>query len=166
VLRMNKPHQIVARVYLPFHLVPPVMGTLRGSLDKHRQSHGPAPAPAAGNPAPGNPAPAPAPAPAHPAPTPPAATNAGPVVNVDEVYQDLKMSEEVMCGVYANALLVVYNNSDFCLDFIVNLYPRAVVTARVFMSAAHVASLLTSLTQTWQHVQAKQQQQQQPPRPA
>jgi hypothetical protein len=191
VQRMNKPHQIVARVFLPFHLVPPVIGTLRGSLDKHRQSHGPTPVP--GHPVPGHPAPG-HPASGHPAsghPTPgqpapaaaaqsapqPAAVpaagspgsqtpHAGPVVNVDEVYQDLKMSEEVMHGVYANALLVVFNAADFCLDFIVNLYPRAVVTARVFMSAAQVAFLLTSLNQAWQNLQAKQQQQQQhPPRP-
>jgi hypothetical protein len=186
VQRMNKPHQIVARVFLPFHLVPPVIGTLRGSLDKHRQSHGPTPAP--GHPAPGHPAPG-HPAPGHPAPvstaqpaaqlapqpaaapaagSPPGSQSppAGPVVNVDEVYHDLKMSEDVMGGVYANALLVVFNAADFCLDFIVNLYPRAVVTARVFMSAAQVAFLLTSLNQAWQNLQAKQQQQQQhPPRP-
>src|SRR5437660_4744927 len=44
VLRMNKPHQIVARVFLPFPLVPQVIGTLKASLDKHRQAQGLAPA--------------------------------------------------------------------------------------------------------------------------
>ena len=46
------------------------------------------------------------------------------------------MSEDVMCGAYANALLVVHSASDFCLDFIANLYPRPVVTARIFLERA------------------------------
>jgi hypothetical protein len=187
VLRMNKPHQIAARVFLPFHLVPQVIGTMRASLDKHRQAHGSAPmpshpAPSASAPVPANPTPATqlaTPPPGHPVqPAAPAAPGGAagsgapsvppahgvPMVNVDEVYHDLKQSEEVMCGVYANALLIVFNASDFCLDFIVNLYPRAVVTARVFMSAAQVSILLSSLSQAWQNLQAKQQQHQ-PPRP-
>ncbi len=167
VQRMSKPHQIVARVCLPFHLVPQVIGTLKGSLEKHRQTHGPASSPGTANPAPaagsGNPSPAPVTT-ANPGATSPATTHAGPVVNVDEVYQDLKMSEEVMCGVYANALMIVHSATEFCLDFIVNLYPRAVVTARVFMNAAQVPNVLSSLSQTWQNLQAKQQQQP-PPRP-
>ena len=181
VLRMNKPHQIAARVFLPFHLVPQVIGTLRASLDKHRQAHGsaavphpPAPpaAPAATPANPASAAPVATAAPGQPAaPAAPAAAagaaspaHGAPVVNVDEVYHDLKQSEDVMCGVYANALLIVFNASDFCLDFIVNLYPRAVVTARVFMGAAQVSILLGSLGQAWQNLQAKQQQHQ-PPRP-
>jgi Protein of unknown function (DUF3467) len=176
VLRMCKPHQIVARVFLPFHLVPQVIGTLKTSMDKHRQMHGgtppsaptpapvlaPAAAPAAAT-TPGNPVPAPQAA--SPGPAQPPTTHAGPAVSVDELYEDLKMSEDVMGGVYANALLVVTNASEYCLDFIVNLYPRAVVSSRVFMSAAQVPILLTSLNQTWQKLQAKQQPPPQRPMP-
>jgi hypothetical protein len=150
VLRMNQPHQVVARVFLPISLVPRIIDTLKVNLDKYRQTHGPAPAAATANPAAGA----------------PAAANPTTTVNVDEVYQDLKMSEDVMCGAYANALLVVHNASEFCLDFIVNVYPRAVITARIFMSAPQVPILLASITQAWQNLQAKRQQQQQPPPPA
>jgi hypothetical protein len=73
------------------------------------------------------------------------------------------MSEDVMCGAYANALLIVHTAAEFCLDFIAHLYPRAVVTARVFLSAPQVPILLNSLTQAWQTLQTKRKQE--PPRP-
>jgi hypothetical protein len=161
VLRMNQPHQIVARVILPINLVPHVIDTLKANLDIYRQAHGSTPAHATASPAsPANPA-----NPANPAPAATATAKPATTVNVDEVYHDLKMAEDVMRGAYANTLLVVHNATEFCLDFISRLYPRAVVTARVFLSAPQVPILLASITQSWQTFQAKRQQQQPPPRP-
>src|SRR5437588_7150733 len=45
VLRMNQPHQIVARVILPVNLVPRLIEALKANLENYRQTFG-APPPA------------------------------------------------------------------------------------------------------------------------
>jgi hypothetical protein len=131
VLRMNQPHQLVARVFLPFTLVPQLISTLNANLENYRQKFGttqlslPMPAPQA---------------------TPP---------TIEEIYQDLKISEDVMIGVYANSAMIVHTATEFGLEFICNSYPKAVIVARVFLSAPQVPVLLRSLTQSWQKYQNK-----------
>src|SRR5205823_5890048 len=58
VLRMNQPHQIVARVILPMNLVPQLIEALKANLENYRKSFGAAP-PAMPTPAPPPPPPAP-----------------------------------------------------------------------------------------------------------
>lgn len=141
VLRMNQPHQIVARVVLPFNLIPQMIQALHGNLEQYRRTFG-------------------APPPAMPMPPPPAQPP-----SIEEIYQSLKMNEDVMVGSYANSLMVVHTAAEFCLEFIANYYPKAVITARVFLAAPQVPVFLNSITQSWNNLQAKirQQQQQQPP---
>jgi hypothetical protein len=159
LLRMNRPHQIVARVILPINLVPGLIDTLKANLENYRKLHGGAPTPAATPGAPANPATPAAGAPA----TPPA----NPPPSIEDIYHDLKMTDDVMTGAYANMVMIVHNAHDFCLEFISKVYPRPVITARVFLSAPQVPILLNSITQSWQSLQAKRQQQQPPPpRPA
>src|SRR5258708_14439978 len=43
VLRMNKPHQVVARVVLPINLVPQLIEALKGNLENYRKTFGAAP---------------------------------------------------------------------------------------------------------------------------
>jgi Protein of unknown function (DUF3467) len=140
LLRMNQPHQVVARVILPVGLVPQLIDALKTNLENYRKTHGTAPAP---------------PPPAAPV-TPPAPPS------IEEIYQDLKMSDEVMAGAYANTIMIVHNASEFCLEFISKVYPRPVITARVFLSAPQVPVLLNSLGQSWQNLQTKLRQQQPP----
>jgi hypothetical protein len=140
LLRMNQPHQVVARVILPINLVPQLIDALKVNLENYRKTHGTAPTP-----------PPQAPAGTHPAPP-----------SIDEIYQDLKMSDEVMAGSYANTIMIVHNASEFCLEFINKIYPRPVITARVFLSAPQVPVLLNSLAQSWQNLQTKLRQQQPP----
>src|SRR5258708_705162 len=66
LLRMNQPHQVVARVILPISLVPQLIDALKANLENYRKTHGTAPAP---------------PAPAAPV-TPPAPPS------IEEIYQD------------------------------------------------------------------------------
>ena len=47
--------------------------------------------------------------------------------------------------------------------YIANFYPKAVITARVFLSAPQVPILLKTLTHSWQTYQAKLQQPPQAP---
>lgn len=141
LLRMNQPHQVVARVILPINLVPQLIDALKTNLENYRKTHGTAPTP--------------------PPPAAPVTPAAPP--SIEEIYQDLKMSDEVMAGAYANTIMIVHNASEFCLEFISKVYPRPVITARVFLSAPQVPVLLQSLGQSWQNFQTKLRQQQPPP---
>jgi hypothetical protein len=134
MLRMNQPHQVAARVILPLHLMPQLIDALRANLENYRKAFGAAP-------------------PALPMPPPPAKPP-----SIEEIYQDLKMADDVLAGVYANSVMVVHTPAEFCLEFISNFYPKAVITARVFLSAPQVPVLLNTLTQSWQNAQAKMQQ--------
>src|SRR5262249_5571052 len=93
VLRMNQPHQIVARVFLPLALTPKLIDTLKANPEKYRQPFGTLP--------PALPVPPPRPIP----PT------------IEEIYQDLKLSEDVMIGVYANSAMIVHSAAEFGLEF-------------------------------------------------
>jgi hypothetical protein len=144
VLRMNRPHQIVARVVLPINLIPQLIEALKVNLENYRQAFGSAPPPI-------------------PMPPPPATPP-----TMEEIYQDLKIADDALAGVYANSVMVLHTYSEFCLEFISNFYPKAAIAARVFLSAPQVPVLLTTLGQSWQNLQAKILQQQQiqlPPPP-
>lgn len=65
--------------------------------------------------------------------------------NIQAVYDDLKIAEEVMPGSYANAVLIRHTGTEFCFDFITNFYPRSAVSSRVFLAVPHVRPLLASL---------------------
>src|SRR5947209_14449926 len=62
LLRMNQPHQVVARVILPINLVPRLIDALKSNLENYRQTFG-------------------SPPPALPAPPPPASPP-----TIDEIY--------------------------------------------------------------------------------
>ncbi len=138
VLRMNQPHQVVARVVIPIALLPRLIDALRENLEKYRQTFGPPPA-----------LPMPPPPPQPP--------------SIDEIYSQLKLHEDMQSGAYANQVMVVHSPAEFCFEFITTFYPKASISARVFLSVPHVPILLSTLDRSWQNYQAKLQQQQQPP---
>jgi hypothetical protein len=144
ILRMNQPHQVVARVVMPNHLVPQFIEALHTNLENYKKTFGAPPAPP----------------PSQPPPRPP---------SIEEIYQDLKLSEDVMVGAYTNAVMVVHSATEFCLEFIAQFYPRSIITSRVFLSAPQVPVLLNTLSQSWHNFQlklAQQQQQQQQQKPS
>lgn len=106
---------------------------------------GAAPHPRAGAPAAaaretGNPASQPAPQPP-PAQQPPSAQQPP----IAEVYDSLKLPDELLGGAYANMASITHNASEFCFDFIAQFYPRSVVTTRIYIAAPRAADLLGSL---------------------
>jgi hypothetical protein len=137
-LRMAAPHQIVARVVLPQSLVPSLITALRENLAGYQSRFGPPPA----------------------LPTPP---NPPPPAPIEEIYSQLKLPEELMSGVYANAVMIAHTPAEFAFDFITNFYPRSAVSCRVYLSAPQVPGLLNTLTRSWQQFQQKQSGQQPPP---
>lgn len=143
VLRMAQPHSIAARVVLPPGVVARFIAALQENLRKYQQNFGPPP-------------------------TLPTPTPTGPPPSIEEVYDQLKLPDDMLSGVYSNAVMISHTPSEFCFDFITNFYPRSAVSCRVFLAAAQVPRFLDTLGRSFQQFQQKlaaqrQQQQQQPP---
>ena len=64
---------------------------------------------------------------------------------IGELYGEIKMDESLIGGAYANVVLIRHTATEFCFDFVASIYPRSVVTARVYMPAPHAQPLLNSL---------------------
>jgi hypothetical protein len=133
------PHQVAARIVLPFSLVPSLIQALRENLNNYQKRFGPPPA----------------------LPTPPPNT---PVPTIEEIYDQLKQPDEVMSGCYANAVMIAHTPSEFCFDFITNFYPKSAVSSRVYLSAPQVPRFLETLTRSFDQYRQKVQSQR-PPAP-
>ncbi len=120
------PRRVVARVVLPPTVLPLFVAALEDNLGKYAQSFGPVPRMPAPPPAtPGGPPPAPPP--------------------ITEVYEQLKLPDEMLGGTYANTVVISHSPAEFCFDFICRFYPRSVVTSRVYLATPHVSELFESL---------------------
>lgn len=138
VLSMAPPNRITARVVLPPSVVPLLVGALQENLQKYQQSFGPPPQ----------------------LPTPPPGTASPPI---SDVYEQLKLPDEILSGVYANTVMIVHTPAEFCFDFITTFYPRSAVACRIYLSAPHVPQFLESLTRSFEQYRRKMQQPQPPP---
>jgi len=89
--------------------------------------------------------------------------------NIQEVYDQLKISDDAALAAYANTLMVTHSATEFCFDFILDIFPRPTVTARIYISAPQVPPFLEALKRTLQQIQNRQFQSpppQIPPPPA
>ena len=103
-------------------------------------------------------------------------------VTIQEIYDDLKIPDELLSGTYANGVMIGHTPSEFAFDFFTNFFPHSAVSSRIYLSAAQAPRLLDTLTRTYQdylrrvaaaqaqhQLQQQQQQAQQaqqpPPRP-
>ncbi len=64
---------------------------------------------------------------------------------IADIYEHLKLPDEMLGGSYANVVSITHTASEFCFDFIAQVFPRSAVTARVYMAAARAPELLASL---------------------
>lgn len=62
-----------------------------------------------------------------------------------DLYEQLKLPDEMLGGMYANMVSITHTASEFCFDFIAQVFPRSVVTARVYMAASRAPELHASL---------------------
>lgn len=69
---------------------------------------------------------------------------------IDDIYHELRLADEMLSGRYANAVLIRHSGTEFCFDFLTNIYPRSAVSCRVFMSAPNVPAFLESLARSLQ----------------
>jgi hypothetical protein len=130
VQRLAPPPRLVARVVLPTSFVPNLIGAFRDNLNRYQATYGPPPALQ---------------------PPPPGATP----LPLTEVYDQLKLPDDLLSGTYANAARVSHSQAEFCLDFITNFFPRSAVSCRVYLAAAHVPPLVQTLHQALQQYQKK-----------
>lgn len=154
VLRMGELQRIVARVVMPPMVARQLERALRENTHNYETRFGPIPRPPRllppptsehddeipqepgiyeGIAGPGDPA-------AAPMRTP----------DVDDIYHELRLADEMLSGRYANAVLIRHSGTEFCFDFLTNIYPRSAVSCRVFMSAANVPPFLESLSRSLQ----------------
>lgn len=172
ILRLSEQPRVVARIVLPPPVVRQFIQALQKNLSIYEGKFGPLPGPPAlaeetqrqtGEPSqPETPSPSPSPSP--PAPdvagkssgSPPWTTHTPdpelqepgsppPQTSIEQIYEELRLPDKLLSGHYANAVLIRHSPTEFCFDFITNIFPRSAVSSRVYMAAANVASLLQSL---------------------
>ena len=133
---IGRPQRVAKRVIIPHPVMPQFIEALNTNLDLYRNRFGDPP-------------------------TPPQATNADPNARKptpQEIYDDLKMPDEVMSGTYANGVMIGHGASEFGLDFLTSFFPQSAVSARVFLAAGQVPRLLDSLRNAIRQLQQRQQQ--------
>lgn len=134
VLRMTRPHQVAARVVLPHRVMSQFIEALKDNLQKYTNRFGELPA------------------------LPKSPTPANPQPNIREIYDDMKLPDEMLNGAYANAVMVGHTASEFSFDFIASFFPQSVVSSRVFLSAPQIPRLLVSLTRTFDNFRQRSTQ--------
>ncbi|SRR5690606_27543606 len=75
-------------------------------------------------------------------------------LSIQEIYDELKIPDELLSGSYANGLMIGHTASEFKLDFLTNTFPHSAVSCRVFLSAPQIPRMIESLHAT--HVQLQQ----------
>jgi len=132
VQRMGRPHHVVARVVIPHHVMGRFIAALEDNLKRFADKFGPPTA----MPKPENPR----------------------RPSIQEIYDDLKLSDDVLSGSYANSVLIGHSPAEFSFDFITNFFPHSAVSRRVYVSAPQVPPLLDSLRNTYRQFQSRAQQ--------
>ena len=85
-----------------------------------------------------------------------------------ELYDELKVPEELQSGSYATGILVNMNPVEFHFDFVTGFFPNASVSSRVYLAAPRVQNMIDTLVNTHSNLvkqrgQGPQIQQPQPP---
>ncbi len=177
LVRMSKPHQVAARVVLPPGVVPRFIAALEENLKNYIQRYGEPvmPQPKARSTEADGSAPQQqqSSSPAQQAPgtmvtnvgagqtgSSSSSTSAGgvqqlPPQSAQELYDELKIPDEELSGVYANAVMIGHTPTEFCFDFITTFFPKSAVSKRVYMAAPNVPRLLESLKHSFEQYQRR-----------
>ena len=123
---LNRPPRVAARVVLTPNVASQFAAALKENLHRYEQTFGPP----------------------KPLPQPPGEQRRR---SVQEIYQDLRLSDELLSGVYANTVMIGHSPSEFFFDFITRFFPTAAVSARVYVAASQVPQMLGALTNSLQN---------------
>lgn len=137
VQNLGHPAQVATRVIMPPATVPAFIQALQKNLELYVQRYGPIPE-------------LPRPSPDVPQPTLP------------EIYDELKLPDEMLSGAYSNGVIIGHSASEFKFDFLTQLFPHTAISSRVYLASPQVPRLLDSLQRNYQQFLQRSQQ---PPRP-
>lgn len=129
---IGRPHRVARRVIVPHPVMPQFIDALNTNLDLYKSRFGEPQAP-------------------------PQNQNQARRPTPQEIYDDLKLPDEVLSGVYANGVMIGHGASEFGLDFLTSFFPQSAVSARVFVSAGQVPRLLESLKSAVRQLEQRQQ---------
>ncbi len=162
LLRMTKPHQVSARVILPPAVVPRMIAALSENIENYKKRFGEPRTPQV--------LPQPGQQPDQPGqqqgqPGEPGQPGQGEQqsqkpqqqsqTSAQELYEQLKISDEQLSGAYANAVMIGHTATEFSFDFITTFFPKSIVSKRVYLAAPNVPRLLDSLKQSFEQYQRK-----------
>ncbi|MCA9063726.1 MAG: DUF3467 domain-containing protein [Planctomycetaceae bacterium] len=140
LLRMQQPQQVAARVVLPPGVVAQFIHALQDNLKKYEERFGPIHMPTVQPPQQGQ--------------------QQNQRQSAQDLYDQLKLPDDVMSGDYANAVMIGHTMTEFSFDFITTFFPRSAVSQRVFLAAPNAKRLLDSLNHSFQQFQDRVRQQQ------
>jgi len=132
LLRLVPPPHLAARVVMPWACLPGVVNAIQENVNNYRARFPNAQV------------------------LPPPPPNMPPP-NIQEIYDQLKISDDVVMGAYANTLMVTHSATEFCFDSILDVFPRPTVTSRMYLSAPQVPPFLEALKRSLQQMQNHQQ---------
>jgi hypothetical protein len=137
---VTRPPRIGARVVLSHRVMSQFVNALRDNLHRYEQTFGP------------------------PKPVPPPSTQRRP--SIQEMYQDLRLPDELLSGTYATTVMIGHSPSEFFMEFITRFFPTAAVSARVYVSASQMPQMLQAVAGAWQNHLNRPREPRQPPPPA
>lgn len=129
VQTIGRPQRVAARVVLPHAVMPQFIDALRKNIEIYTSRFGP----------PAN-------------PVPPQSQQPGTDVrrpSPQEIYDELKIPDQLLSGAYANGVMIGHGPTEFSLDFLTSFFPQSAVSSRVFLSAGQAPRLLDSLQTAW-----------------
>ncbi len=115
---LTRPYQIVARVVVVPHVMEQIVNGATDNLAKFTEAFG---------------APATLPKPPQRRPT------------IAEIYENFKLSDDIMSGAYANSVMIGHSPAEFFFDFITGFYPTAAVSSRIMTAAPHMPRIVDTL---------------------
>ncbi len=131
---IGRPQRVTARVIVPHAVMPQFIDALIQNIELYQGRFGPLVTPN----------------------VPPKDPNAR-QTSLQEIYDDLKIADEVLSGTYANGVMISHGASEFALDFLTSFFPQSAVSARVFVAAGQVPRLLDSLKNAVRQLQQRHQ---------
>ena len=66
---------------------------------------------------------------------------------IQDIYDELRLDDELLSGRYCNAVIVRHTPAEFALEFITRFMPHSAVSSRVIVAAPNIPSLMGSLEQ-------------------
>ncbi|TWU04975.1 DUF3467 domain-containing protein [Stieleria varia] len=139
---IGRPHKVAARIVIPHPVMPQFIDALSTNLEIYRSRFGDPQSPQQQPPDPNARRPTP-----------------------QEIYDDLKMPDEVLSGTYANGVMIGHGATEFGLDFLTSFFPQSAVSCRVFVASGQVPRLLESLKGAVNQLEQRRQGGAAPPTP-